>query len=78
VKFGSVSFLKNLPWDDDMRLFSLKIVWDEARAFLTEAVSTVLPPDLVYSSSDGNLNVSGPFRHCGIFSSLTALMIPFV
>jgi hypothetical protein len=78
VEFGSVSFHKNLPWDDDMRLFSLKIVWDEARAFLTEAVSTVLPPDLVYSSSNGNHDVGGPFCHCGIFSSLSALMISFV
>jgi hypothetical protein len=38
---------KNRPWDGDMRLIGLKISWDVARPFVTEAALTVLPPDLV-------------------------------
>jgi hypothetical protein len=61
-----------------MGLFGLKISWDVARAFLTEAVLMVLPPDLLYSGGDGNHDVGGNFRYFGIFLSLTALMIKFV
>jgi hypothetical protein len=68
-----LSFYKNWAWDD-----GIGISWDVARAFLTEAASMVLMPDLVYSSSNGNHDIGGPFRHFGIFSSLTALMIKFV
>jgi hypothetical protein len=52
---GVVCFLvlpQNWPWDNYMGLFGLKIGWDVARAFLTEAVLTVLPLDSVYSSGD--------------------------
>jgi hypothetical protein len=45
----------------------LKIGWDVARAFLTEAASTVLSPDLEYSESIGNHNIGDPFHHFGIF-----------
>jgi hypothetical protein len=58
-----------------MGLFGLKIGWDVARAFLTEAALIVLPLDLLYSGGDGNHEVGGHFRHFSIFSSLTALMI---
>jgi hypothetical protein len=56
----------------------LKIGWDVARTFLKEATSTVSPPDLLYSGGDGNHNIGDLFRHFGIFSSLTAMMIKFV
>jgi hypothetical protein len=43
----SSPFHKNWPWDGDIGLFGVKIGWDVVKAFLKEAVSTVLPPDLV-------------------------------
>jgi hypothetical protein len=61
-----------------MGLFSLKISWDVARAFLMEAALMVLLPDLLYSGGYSNHNVSGPFCYFGIFSSLTAMMIKLV
>jgi hypothetical protein len=71
----SLSFRKNQPWDNNMQLFGLKIGWDIARAFLAEAALTVLPPDLVYSGSGSNHNVSSRFHLFGIFSSFTGLMM---
>jgi hypothetical protein len=56
----------------------MKIGWDVARAILMEAALTVSPPGLLYSGGDGNHVVGGHFRHFGIFSSLTAIMIKFV
>ncbi len=63
----SLSFHKNQPWDNGMGLLGLKIGWDVARAFLTEAALTVSPPDLRYSLGDGNYDVGGHFHHFGIF-----------
>jgi hypothetical protein len=51
-------------WDNDIRLFGLKIVKDVVRTFLKEAASTVLPPDLLYS--DGN-HVDGIFHRFHVF-----------
>jgi hypothetical protein len=45
----------------------LKISWDVARAFLTEAAWTVLPPDFLNVGGDTNQDVSGPFRYFGNF-----------
>jgi hypothetical protein len=57
----------------------LKIGWDVSRAFVIEAVlMMVLPPDLLYSSSDGNNNVGGLFHRFVVFLSLTATLIKFV
>jgi hypothetical protein len=56
----------------------LKIGWDVVRAFLKEAVLTVLPPDLPYSGGDGNHDVSGLFRRFVVFSSLTAILMKFI
>jgi hypothetical protein len=53
-----------------MSLISLNIRWDVARAFVTEAALMVSPRD-----GNGNYDVGGRFRHFGLFSSLTALMI---
>jgi hypothetical protein len=50
-----------------MRLFGLKIGWDVAKAFLTDAALTILPLDFLYSGGDGNHDVGGPFRHFGNF-----------
>jgi hypothetical protein len=61
-----------------MRLFSMKIGWDAARAFLMIDVLTVSPPGLLYSGGDGIHVIGGHFRHFGIFLSLTAIMINFV
>jgi hypothetical protein len=58
-----------------MGLFRLKISLDMARAFLTEAALTVLPPDFLSIGGDTNHNVAGPLCHFGFFGSLTALMI---
>ncbi len=41
----------------------MKISWDIARALLTEAEQTVLPPDL----QGPNQDVGGPFHQCGYF-----------
>jgi hypothetical protein len=48
----------------------LKIGWDVVKAFLKEAALTVLPPDLLYSSGDGNGEVGGLFCRFDVFSSL--------
>jgi hypothetical protein len=69
---------KNRSWDDDFGLFGLKIGWDVARAFLKEAVLTVLPPDLPYSGGDGNHDVGGLFRRFVVFLSFTALLVKFI
>jgi hypothetical protein len=53
----------------------LKIGWDIARALLTEAKWTVLPPDFLNVGGGTNQDVGGPFRHLDILSSITALMI---
>jgi hypothetical protein len=53
----------------------LKISWDIARALLTEAEWTVLPPDLQNVGGGPNQDISGTFRHFGYFSSITALVI---
>jgi hypothetical protein len=45
--------------------FALKISWDVARAFLTEAAWTVSQPDFL--SGDNNQDVGGPFHHFGYF-----------
>jgi hypothetical protein len=71
----SLPLQKNQPWDSDIGLFGVKIGWDVVKAFLKEAALTVLPPDLVYSGGDSNGDVGGRFRHFGLFSSLSALMI---
>jgi hypothetical protein len=52
---GSSSFQKISPWDDNIGLFGLKIGWDIARAFLTEAVLMILLPDFLDSGGDSNL-----------------------
>jgi hypothetical protein len=46
-----------------MGLFGLKISLDMARAFLTEAALTVLPPDFLSIGGNTDHNVAGPFRH---------------
>jgi hypothetical protein len=56
---------KNQPWDNDIGLFGFKIVKDVVRTFLKEAASTVLPPDLLYS--DGNHNVNSIFHRFHVF-----------
>jgi hypothetical protein len=61
-----------------MSLIGLKIGWDVARVFVMEAALTVLPPDLLYSGSDGNHDIGGLFCHFVILSSLTAILIKFV
>jgi hypothetical protein len=45
----------------------LKIGWDVARAFLTEAAWTVLPPDLLNVGGNTNQDVGGSFHHFGYF-----------
>jgi hypothetical protein len=62
---------KNRPWDNDIGLFGLKIGWDIVRAFLKEAASTVLLPDLLDSSGKSNHNVGGHLRRF-VVSSLTS------
>jgi hypothetical protein len=42
---------------------------------LREAASAVSPPDQAYGGDDGNRKFGSRFRHFGLFSSLTALMI---
>ncbi len=64
------SLNRNQSWDDNLRLFSLKIGWDLARAFLMLAMLTVLPSDFLNSGGDSNYNIGGHL-HC--FSSFTAL-----
>jgi hypothetical protein len=66
---------KNLPLDDNIELFGLKIGWDVARAFLTVAALVVLPPDFLYIGGDSNYDIGGTFCHFGLFSSLKTLMI---
>ncbi len=61
------SFHENRPWDGNIGLVGLKIDWDVARAFLTEAAWTVLLPDLLNVGSDTNQDLGGPFRHFGYF-----------
>jgi hypothetical protein len=61
------SFQENRPWDGNIGLVSLKIGWDVARAFLTEAAWTVLPPDFLNVGGDTNQDVGGPFCHFGYF-----------
>jgi hypothetical protein len=51
-----------------VELFGLKINWNVARAFLTEAALTVLPLDFLYVGGS-------PFCHFGNFLSIKALMI---
>jgi hypothetical protein len=53
----------------------MKIGWDIARAFLTEAALVVLPLDFLYFGSDSNHDIDSPFHHFSCFSSLKALMI---
>jgi hypothetical protein len=72
---GSSFSHENLPWDDYIDLFGLKISWDVARAFLTVAALVVLPPDFLYIGNNSNHNIGGPFGHFGYFSSLKTLMI---
>jgi hypothetical protein len=55
-----------------MGLFSLKIGWDVARAFLSENALTVSPPDLINSSNECNQDISGSFHQFGNFLSLPA------
>ncbi len=75
---GSSFFHENRPWDNNVRLFVLKIGWDIARAFLTEAALTVsLLAFFLPSSGNGNQDINSPFCHCGHFSSFTVLMIQF-
>jgi hypothetical protein len=50
-----------------MGLFSFKIGWDIAWAFLTEAASAVLPSEQVNSGDNGNCEFGGPFCHFGVF-----------
>jgi hypothetical protein len=45
----------------------LKIGWDVARAFLTEAAWTVLPLDLLNVGGNTNQDVGGSFSHFGYF-----------
>jgi hypothetical protein len=54
--------------------FGLKIGWEIARAFLTEAASAVPLPDQA-GGDDGNHEFGRPFHHFGVFSSSTALII---
>jgi hypothetical protein len=69
---------KNRPWNDGIGVFGLKIGWDVVKAFLKEALLMVLPPDVLYSSGDGNRDVGGLFRRFDVFLSLTAILIKFV
>jgi hypothetical protein len=61
-----------------MGLFDLKISWDVARAFLTEAALTVLSPDFLYILAMANMTSVILLVILVIFLSLTALMIQFV
>jgi hypothetical protein len=72
---GSLSSHKNLPLDDNIELFGLKIGWDVARAFLMVAALVVLPPDFLYIGGDSNHDIGGTFCQFGFFSSLKTLMI---
>jgi hypothetical protein len=53
-----------------MRLFGLKIGWDMARVFLTEAALTVSPPDFLSVGGNTNHDVGSPFCHFGYFLGL--------
>ncbi len=67
--------LQKLTLGQQYATFRLENRWDTAKAFLTQAASTVLPLDLVYSSGDGNHDIGGPFRYFSNFLSFTALLI---
>jgi hypothetical protein len=69
---------QNRPWEDDMRLISLRIGWDVARPFMMDAALTVSPPDSVKSGGNGIHDFGGCFRHFGLFSSVITLMIKLI
>ncbi len=64
---GSSFSHENLPWDDNIDLFGLKISWDVARAFLTVDALVVLPPDFLYIGNNSNHDIGGPFGHFSLF-----------
>jgi hypothetical protein len=70
ARSGSSPFHENWPWVCNMRLFGLKIGWDMARVFLTEAALTVSPPDFLSVGGNTNHDVGSPFCHFGYFLGL--------
>jgi hypothetical protein len=66
---------QNWPWDDDMRLFGLKIGCNVARSFLTKAALMVLLLDLNTAAAAETMMSAVVFV---FFSSFTALTIQFV